>query len=232
MSEFFKFEKNGRDFPYYKHNPKLSKTAWIILLLSIPTAFLMYSIFGIASEFIGSLLFLSTMLIPLLYFSNWDYSLMFHKPTKNEIILAVGLFIGYLIYAVAIDTILGSFSTSSQVTPETMDVTVEMTVCLIYSMMAEELVKFIPLMFLLRLFYKFSNNRKLSVIISTIIVLICFGMLHYDPYLTPLVSVIFIQGFGSIFEVYGYLKTKNLFVPYISHILTDGVIFILVLLGL
>jgi membrane protease YdiL (CAAX protease family) len=99
-------------------------------------------------------------------------------------------------------------------------------------MLAEELIKFIPLMFFMRLFYRVTANRKLSIIVSTVIILIFFGLLHYEPGLTPIASVLLIQGAGSIFELYGYIKTKNLLVPYISHLLTDAFIFILVMLGL
>ena len=232
MSEFFNFENKDRDFPYYKHNPKLSKAAWFVLLASVPISLIVYGIISCDSEFIGSILFCALMLIPLLYFSKWDYSLIFHKPNRSEIKLAILLFVGYMIYAIVIDTVISSFGQTSQVTPESLGVTSEMIISLIFSMMGEELLKFIPLMFLMRLVYKYSNNRKLSVIISTFIVLICFGLLHYSPGITPVISVIFIQGFGSIFEIYGYLKTKNLFVSYITHLLTDGIIFILILIGL
>ncbi len=232
MSEFFKFEDTSRDFPFYKQNPKLSKMAWMVLLASIPIAFMLYLLIGIESEFIGSLIFCLTMLIPLLYYSNWDLSLIFHNPSRSEIKLAFLLFIVYIIYAFAMDTIIGAFSQPSEVSPEAIGITAEMTVSLIYSMMGEELVKFIPLMFLIRLFYKYTNNRKLSIVLSTIIVLISFGLIHYSPGLTSLTSVILIQGFGSMSELYGYLKTKNLFVSYITHLLTDGIIFMLILLGI
>ena len=93
MSEFFRFEDEGRDFPYYKHNPKISQTAWIVLLLTVPIAYLTYAITGMENEILGSFLFCIVMLVPLLYFSKWDYSLIFRKPTRREIKLAVLLFI-------------------------------------------------------------------------------------------------------------------------------------------
>ena len=231
MSDFFKFEDTTRDFPYYRHNPRLSKTAWAVLLLLIPISFMAYAIVGLESELAGSILFLLVLLIPLLYFSNWDYTLLFHKPTKSEIKLAVLLFIGYMIYAILIDLVLEQIGQSSAATGDYFGVTWEMLFSLIFSMMAEELLKFIPLMFVMRVVYKFTQNRKLSIVISTVAVLIYFGMLHYDPAVTPLLSVLVLQGLGSIFEVYGYLKTKNLLVPYICHLLTDGIIFFLILIG-
>ena len=232
MSEFFKFEDTSRDFPYYRHNPKLSKTAWIVLLASIPISFLVYGVVGIESEMIGSILFALILLVPLMYFSNWDFSLLFHKPTKGEIKLAVLLFIGYLIYAIAVGEVLEVIGQASTATGDYLGVTWEMLFALVFSMLAEELVKFIPLMLFMRIVYKYTNNRKLAIVVSTAIVLVFFGLLHYDPEVTPLLSVLVIQGFGSIFELYGYIKTKNVFVPYLCHLLTDGIIFLMMLIGM
>ena len=80
---------------------------WFILLLTVPLSLIFYTIFGgiFSSDIIGGLAFCLTMLVPLLYFSNWDYGLMFRKPTRNEIILAVLMFIGYMIYSI----LMGSF---------------------------------------------------------------------------------------------------------------------------
>lgn len=232
MSEFFRFEDTSRDFPYYKNNPRISRTAWIILLLLIPIAFIAYGIVGIESEFIGSVIFCFVLLIPLLYFSRWDYSLIFKKPSRSDVKLAVLLFIGYMIYAIAIGEYLEIIGQTSAATSDYLGASVESLISLVFSMMGEELIKFIPLMFFMRLFYKYTQNRKLSIVISTAIILIYFGMLHYDPEVTPILSVLLTQGLGSIFELYGYIKTKNVFVPYLCHLFTDAFIFIVILIGL
>lgn len=230
--KFLEFDET-RDFPFYRHNPRISKSAWFVLLLSVPIAFLTYMLVSLSSEIVGSILFCLIMLIPLLYYSNWNYSLMFRKPTKNEIILGCLMFIGYMIYSMIVANVLDMFGLLSVVSSsvEEMGVNIESTVALIFSMMGEELLKFIPLMFFMRIVYKFSENLKLAVVISTTIVLIGFGLLHYDPSTTTLASVLLLQGLGSLFEMYGYLKTKNIFVPYISHLLTDAVSFIFMLLA-
>ena len=230
--KFLEFDES-RDFPFYRHNPRISSGGWLLLILSVPVALLVYALVGFESEIIASVLFCLVMLIPLLYFSKWDYSLMFRKPTKNEIILAILMFAGYMIYALCLGSVLdmvglGGVEASSA---EEVGVTIQSTVGLLFSMMAEELLKFIPLMFLMRLVYKFTDNLKISVAVSTAIVLLGFGLLHYAPPTNTIVSVLLLQGLGSLFEMYGYLKTKNLFVPYISHLLTDAVMFIIILVG-
>ncbi|WP_296790942.1 type II CAAX prenyl endopeptidase Rce1 family protein [uncultured Methanobrevibacter sp.] len=230
--KFLEFDES-RDFPFYRHNPRISSGGWLLLILSVPVALLVYALVGFESEIIASVLFCLIMLVPLLYFSKWDYSLMFRKPTKNEIILAILMFAGYMIYALCLGSVLdmvglGGVEASSA---EEVGVTIQSTVGLLFSMMAEELLKFIPLMFFMRLVYKFTDNLKISVAVSTAIVLLGFGLLHYAPPTNTIVSVLLLQGLGSLFEMYGYLKTKNLFVPYISHLLTDAVMFIIILVG-
>lgn len=230
--KFLEFDES-RHFPFYRHNPRISSGGWLLLILSVPVALLVYALVGFESEIIASVLFCLIMLVPLLYFSKWDYSLMFRKPTKNEIILAILMFAGYMIYALCLGSVLdmvglGGVEASSA---EEVGVTIQSTVGLLFSMMAEELLKFIPLMFLMRLVYKFTDNLKISVAVSTAIVLLGFGLLHYAPPTNTIVSVLLLQGLGSLFEMYGYLKTKNLFVPYISHLLTDAVMFIIILVG-
>lgn len=232
--KFLEFDKT-RDFPFYNENPKMSKIGWLVLLLSIPVAFLISALSAeiIPSDIVTSFVLCMVMLIPLLYFSNWNYKLMFRKPTRNEIILAVLMFIGYLIYSAVVSYGLDMMGLSGVTnTPENAGVSVESTIGLVFSLMGEELIKFIPLMFLMRVVYKFSNNRKLAIVISTVLVMIGFGLLHYDPPYLTLASVLALQGMGTIFEMYGYLKTKNIFVPYISHLLTDALFFIIILMGI
>ena len=228
--KFLEFD-DTRDFPYYNHNPRISKVGWFLLWLLIPISFIIYSVFGLFSEFLGSVLFCFSLLIPVLYFSNWDYSLIFYKPTRNEIILGILMFFGYVVYAFVFGSILDYYSLSGSLSQDYMNVNFESIVSLIFSMMGEELVKFIPLMFFMRVIFKYTSNRRLAIVVSSILVLIGFGLLHFDPPYSTIVSVLVLQGFGSIFEIYAYLKTKNLFVPFISHLLTDAVFFILILFG-
>lgn len=60
--------------------------------------------------------------------------------------------------------------------------------------------------------------------------MICFGLLHHD-FASSIWACLLTQGVGTIFEIYGYYKTKNLLVPYISHILTDAFLMIMVMIG-
>ena len=220
---------NDRDFPYYNENPKMPKIGWLILLICIPVSYYASAIVtNISNEIIGSLIFLLILLIPTLYFSNWNYSLIFQKPTRNELILAVLMCLAYIIYSTIFTNLLMANGLANVGNSDANIITI---LSLIFKMMAEELLKFIPLMFLLRVFYKYTSDRRLSIILSSIITLIYFGLFHAVDG-TSIISVLVIQGVGSIFHLYVYLKTKNLFVSYLSHLMTDGSVLILALLGL
>lgn len=221
------FDEN-RDFPFYNEIPMMSRIGWFVLLISIPVSFFVnVFVSSLTNDVVGSIFFLLIMLIPLLYFSNWNYSLFFKKPTKDELILAVLMFIAFFIYSLIMSNLLDASGLAST---GSVDAEIISIVTLIFSMMAEELIKFIPLMFLMRVFFKYTSNRRLSVIVSSAVTLIIFGLMHLEPGIS-LISVLLIQGLGSLTHLYVYLKTKNLFASYISHLMTDAFILIMALYG-
>lgn len=62
-----------------------------------------------------------------------------------------------------------------------------------------------------------------------IVTMIAFGTAHAGTYGT-LLQVLLIQGLGSIFDLYAYIKTKNVLVSYIAHVLFDCIPFVLEIL--
>ena len=223
--DWFRFENKDSDFPFYNNNPHIPKWGWIVLLF----AMIMGLILSISSNLIVLILACAVIIVPVLYFLKWDYAAIFKKLSAKDVALALGLFAGYIVYAIAMDFVLGNFGIVGGdligPNPTWMDVPP-----LFFSLMVEEFLKFIPFMFFLRVAFKFSNNRKLSVIVSMALVMLFFASLHaYN--LNMLVYAIFIQGLGSIFEFIGYIKTKNILVSYITHVATDVFGYAMVLMG-
>ena len=224
----FKFEDEGYDFPFYNKNPYIPKWGWVVLFV----AFIAGTLLAVISEnlpliILGCIVFI----VPVLYFLKWDYKAIFRMPSRKDLVLIVALFVGYIVYGMVMDIILKQFGIVSPGTMGSEPITVMTLITSIFSLMGEEFLKFIPFIFFLRVIYKFSNNRKLSVIISIAIIMVMFACFHaYNP--TMLIFALFVQGFGSIFEFYGYIKTKNILVPYLTHLLTDEIIFIIALLGI
>ena len=104
------------------------------------------------------------------------------------------------------------------------------TFTLIFSLMGEELLKLIPFLLFLRIFFKYTHSRKFSMIFSMLVVMLGFGLLHATD-LSAIPSVILIQGLGSIFEFLAYFRSKNLLMSYLTHLLTDVFIFVVTLVG-
>lgn len=227
--DYFKFENKDLDFPVYKKNPYIPKSGWIVLIIAMIVGFLMQGLSG--NEMIDSILFCFIVLIPLLYYLKWDFKALFQKPKAKEIGLAVALFAGYLIYSYTVGSVLDYFSLTGTSTLEGISITWASIPPLLFSLMGEELIKLIPFLLFLRIFYKYSNNRKLSIVAAMLLVMVFFAMLHLMD-LKSLPSVLLMQGLGSIFEFYGYIKTKNVFISYITHLLTDVFIFALIVVGM
>ena len=226
QTDRFKFEDGDYDFPFYNKNPHIPKWGWIVLFFAFFIGFFL----AVSDKIYFSLIGCLVLIVPVLYFLKWDYKAIFKMPSRRDILLAVALFAGYMIYAVVMGEILGLVGIVSPGTLDRQAMDVMMMVNSIFTVLGEEFIKFIPFMFFLRVIYKYSNNRKLSVIISVALVMLMFASMHaYNPVM--FIFALFIQGLGSIFEFYGYIKTKNILVSYLCHLFTDEFIFILAMLG-
>lgn len=220
--DWFRFENKDLDFPFYKRNPHIPKWGWIVLFFALFFGL----IFTSSSNLLVDILGCAILIVPVLYFLKWDYKAIFQNPRLKDVGLAVALFVGYIVYSIVVSMLLENFGIIGGNLVEPSAINFMSIPPLIFSMMGEEFVKFIPFMFFLRLIYKFSDNRKLSVILAMIIIMLLFASLHAFNW-RMLVFAIFIQGFGSIFEFIGYIKTKNIFIPYITHLCTDLFIYML-----
>lgn len=223
--DWFRFENKDSDFPFYNNNPHIPKWGWIVLFFAMFVGLILSA----SSKLIILIFGCAVIIVPVLYFLKWDYRAIFKKLSVKDVALAIALFVGYIVYAIAMDFVLGHFGIVGGnligYDPTWMDVPP-----LFFSLMIEEFLKFIPFMFFLRVAFKFSNNRKLSVIVSMLLVMLFFASLHAYNW-NMLVYAIFIQGLGSIFEFIGYIKTKNILVSYITHVVTDVFGYAVILMG-
>lgn len=223
----FKFEDGDFDFPFYNKNPHIPKWGWVVLFI----VWLMGFFLAVSDKLHFALMGCIVLIVPVLYFLKWDYKAIFRKPSRRDLLLVVALFAGYMIYSLAIGMVLEQIGIVSSGTVDPTSVGAMILVITVFNVLGEEFIKFIPFMFLLRVIYKYSNNRKLSVIISVALIMIMFASMHaFNPIM--FIFALFIQGFGSIFEFYGYIKTKNVLVSFLCHLLTDEFIFMLMLLGI
>lgn len=223
--KFFKFEKKDVDFPFYKNNPKISTERWILLSISVIIPLILVFL----PQYFGRAQNLLDLAIPFLIFgviANWKYNLICKKIKKSDLKLILILLLLQIIFSLIISILL-IFVLNLNITPNPASNEITSLIFWIIfplQIFGEELLKIIPFIILLTLFYKLTENRKNSIIISTIIVLIMFGLIHMPAY-NNIISVILLQGIGSIFGMYSYIKTKNILVSFILHLIFDIIAF-------
>lgn len=222
MTDFFNFENREFDIPFYNNNPKISKFSWILMLAALVIGYISYLYVPIFM--LNGVIFTAVPLIAILYYLKWDYRAIFRKPSLNDLKWAVAMALVYTVFSVAC-TYIPFFEDSGNFAVAAIDISNQIA-SLIFTLMGEELFKFIMLAFFLCILYKLTNNRKGSIVISMILSLILFGFAHYIPSGLFFSSII-IQGLGSVVHLFLYVKTKNLVVSYISHILTDIILTLL-----
>lgn len=232
MSDFFKFEEEGTDFPFYNGNPLLSLKDWGILILGVIVFILIIS--G-AFDFIPgfkdipnvllSLMYFLVLFLPVLYCCRGKLGLIFKKPKLKDLKVVILCIVLYFIFSIVmrilIISIFGMQGPSPDTGVKTVSETVFQVISILIGLMAEELVKVISLIGFMALIFKFTANRKNSMIAGVILCCIFFGLLHLKTYDFNVVYCLLGVGLGCIIHLYPYLKTKNIMNSYFTHIAID-----------
>ena len=145
--DWFKFEDKELDFPFYKKNPHIPKWGWIVLFFTLTVGLIL----TISSKLPIIIISCIVLIVPVLYFLKWDYKAIFQKPKPKDIVLAVALFIGYIVYALVMGTLLETMGIVSSGLVETSSVSLMTTINSLFSIMSEEFVKFIPFIFFFKI---------------------------------------------------------------------------------
>lgn len=221
-ADFFEFEDKSIDFPFYNEKNIYDKNSIIIILSSL--FLFIFLILGPVKFFEGQeqiILFLITI-IPLLLLTKCNLSSFFRKISFNDVRLIIVSYIGYKVYYLIIYALfqITNYTTTSA---ESQFINMDILILLVnfLQIFSEEIFRIFLFIFLMYYLYRYTNNRKKSIIISTIIMLIIFGLLHVNTYGYNIIQILLLQGLGSIFEFAGYLKTKNLAIPIIIHVLIN-----------
>lgn len=230
--EKFKFEREGLDFPFYNNKPHLSNSKWIILAIGfiITVLFSLIPKLVIPQDISGFLYFLIPFLT-FFYVANGKLGLIIKKFQKSDVWLMLGTLILYFVYTTIIVLLLSSIGIVSTANPAIHNLDrILFWIVFPFQIFGEELIKLIPFLIVLFLVYKFTNNRKIGLIIAALASVLIFGLMHYNTY-GNIITVILIQGMGSIIMLFAYLKSKNILTSYIVHLATDTLLFISAVVG-
>ena len=221
LKEKMNIIKMGKDIPFYNNIPKLSKWDWTILTGSVLLLIGFLTIIPLPSEYL-SISFFLLGLLPALYICKGKYNIFFKKISLKDIKLIILLLIGMYIYSIVMGAVIvrltGSIAGHSEMNTIPSLIFV---ISMIIQIFGEEFFKIFLLLILMYLVYRFTNNYKSSIIIGLIGSMVIFGLCHYRAYNGMILQILLLQGFGSIFEYFAYIKTKNLWVSYLLHLLRD-----------
>ncbi len=221
MVDYFKFENHDEDLPFYRGETELSLKG-ALLLFGCLILFVLPIVFPIPMTDLEFSLYLCfVLLLPTVYLLRGHLNLLFKtiKPGNFKIVILC-VFLS-LIYSFVMLYILSKIGiTSTEPLEETIVVDLTTIISMIFQLMGEELFKILSFLLLMFVLYRFSHNRKVSLVISLVISMAAFGLMHGGFY-GGFIQVFLIQGLGSIFDFYAYLKTRNIFVSYMAHIIFD-----------
>ena len=220
-SEFFRFEDTEYDIPFYKENPSLTTSKISVLILGIIIVFISPFVIPIEGYDIPKALIIClATLIPVTYALNGKLSMIFRIPKARDIILIILGIIGVFALNILMGIILNSMGIVSTTDSAINNNATLMFITLIIQLMGEELFKFILLVLVLYATYK-SLGRKVAILLGIIVSQLLFSLLHIPAYGFNLPQLLLSLGVAwSVLPVI-YVKTKNIVVVYIIHLLLD-----------
>jgi hypothetical protein len=167
MANCFKFENHDEDLPFYTGETKLSLKGALLLFVCL-ILFILPIVFPIPMGEIEFALFLCfVLLLPTLYLLRGHINLLFKtiKPGNFKIvILCVVLSLAYSFLMLYILSKIGI--TNAEPLEETLVFDLTAVISMIFQLMGEELFKILTFLLSMFVLYRFSHNRKLSLVIS------------------------------------------------------------------
>lgn len=220
IKEKFKFLDDGIDIPFYNDNPKLSTFEWLILLAAVLLVIGYLTVIPISNDYLSIAVFL-TCTIPALYICKGNYSLFFKKLRLKDIKIIILCVIAIYVYAGIIRAILAPFTEMPVHAGFQETITLITVINMFLEVMGEEFFKIFILLLVMYVIYKLTGNRNMSIITGLFVSMTIFGLAHYYAYDGKILQILLLQGLGSIFAYLAYLKTKNIWVTFLAHLIQN-----------
>ena len=173
------------------------------------------------------ILFLA-MMIPFIIATGGKLGSLFKRPRLSDLKLVVLCVLGdlfLLLLIVIIQSIINTvipfdITHTTQSFGEYSSITASL-----FQIISEELFRVIIFLIMLYLMYRFTKDRKMSIMVATFISLLIFGLMHANTY-GKILFCIFVMGFGTFFTLYPYLKTKNILLSILVHMIYNLLVLI------
>lgn len=233
-SEFFRFERENDDFPFYSElsSPSLNLKSSLIFLVSVAVGFALFLImFG--GPNVQPFMNVIFPLAAVIFVARSQWTLLFRKLLAKDILLILGTYVANLIVTGIVGfLIMNLFSTSANPATDSFNGNfadaIPFFLRTIPMLFGEELITILPFLVVLSFGVKqLKMNRKSAIILACIVSAILFGAYHLPTYNWNIVQAILGIGIARIVLLYPYLKTKNIWTSFIVHVMNDWSMFAL-----
>jgi membrane protease YdiL (CAAX protease family) len=232
---FRRLELPNDDFPYYQGWPvRISGPQWALVLVVLAAAFgfLLVSPFnGDYSIFITAIVFSVVPLVGLYAVAHPGWTAIFRRLTWRHIMWGVA----FGLINIVVSWILGGIVTviaetsanaaTQSITEKAAPEIVAKYASVAVQLFGEELLTILPLLALMYLFSaKMKWSRKKALVWAWIISAIIFALVHLPTYDWNIIQCLVVIGGARLILSLAYIKTKNIWVSTIAHILNDWVL--------
>ena len=245
QADFFSWEDTrAGDFPYYQGAKRVPVWGWVVILvgvaLGLAADFAGNSVVGALPQApalripIGILMILAVPGLPLL--AVWvaagsQIGLLFRRLRGKEWILIAVLALLSGLWSVVMNKLLGylgqqsvgdaAVAKGSGALKSNLGTFVELP----FLILGEALFVVLPFLAVFALLnVGLKVARKPAIVTAALIACLAFGMYHFKAYDWHWAQMLVTIGLGQLIILFGYLKTKNILVTYLAHLLLDWAI--------
>lgn len=220
QNNFF-FEDEEYDIPFYRKKPRLTGKNLTILLVGFLIAVLTPFIMPEKEHLLikACIITLATLL-PVVYTMKGNLNIIFRMPKPRDIITILLGVIIYMALSILVSSTLAAFGVPAP-TDKLINADTTITVLsMIIQIFGEELLKFIAFVIVMTYAYK-RVNRKNSIIIALIVSQLLYALFHIPAYGLNIAHLLLSIGLVSSVLPVIYLRTKNITVTYLTHLIID-----------
>lgn len=221
-NDFFRLENKDYDLPFLNNDPRFTTKNVIILLIGfLISCSAPFLIPFTGTMVIKAIIITGASLTAVLIVFKDNMSNIFRMITLRDILLVIigvvlmivlSIISSYIVHALGLH-MFGDKAVSGD--------RILFLIRLAIQLIGEELIKFIPLVIISAYLYK-SVGRKTAIIIGVIVAQLMFSIFHIPAYgINALPTLLISIGFASVVLPLMYVKTKNIVVCYLIHIIFD-----------
>jgi len=228
--------QDGLDFPYYNGKPVwVNGHQWILVVVAVLVAYAILVTVEFENEILSFIPIVALPLLPLVALAvvtRGRWTALYHRVAIRDFGLVAGFIALGLVVAAVMDVIVRATvgtagnPEADELVDSSLGDALHFLVSSAIQIMGEELFVILPFLALLYLFVqKFGWGRNSAVVVALIVTSIVFGLSHLPTYDWNWAQCLLVIGVGRIFDTYVYIRTKNLWLSYATHLLGDWLLF-------